>query len=165
MTSTDGGGGLRNGSVLGVAVALAVTLVACAIPGGGPVGVPGAAVAAAPAAAAVGSALDRAFDANIAEVEHFIDLGGRVADTVDGLLLLDADGAVARAELVALATHLADTLGVDPAIVDEAIAAAASVRPERATGLATGTAERDGLVLICTSAHGGITLGFDDRRV
>ncbi|WP_062466328.1 hypothetical protein [Demequina maris] len=161
MTGTDGGGGLRNGSVLGVAVALAVTLVACAIPGGGPVGVPGAA---APGVAAVGSALDRAFDANIAEVEHFIDLGGRVADTVDGLLLLDADGTDARTELVALATHLADTLGIDPAIVDEAIAAAGSGRPDRATGLATGTAERDGVVLICTSAHGGITLGFDDRR-
>ncbi|MDN4474363.1 hypothetical protein QQX09_00685 [Demequina sp. SYSU T00192] len=163
MTTTPDGTGIRSGSGIGVVVALAVVLAACAIPGAGAAPALEEGVVAAPVAA-VGTALDRAFDANIAEVERFIDLGGRVSDGPDGLLLLDASGELARTGLVALAAHLADSLDLDAGIVREAVAAAATAQPDAASGLATGTAERDGYVLICTASHGGITLAFDDHR-
>ncbi|WP_062520302.1 hypothetical protein [Demequina silvatica] len=163
MTATHDTASLRAGAGLGVAAAVMMTAGALLIPG--PVAATQARAAEPVTAAATDArALDRAIDANIAEVKYFIDLGGALDRSADGTVILDARGSAATTGLRQLAEDLAASLAIDPAVVEDAIAAAGGAPVDVATGLATGTARNGGVEVICTESHGGISLGFAPVR-
>ncbi|WP_062292399.1 hypothetical protein [Demequina phytophila] len=149
---------LRAGAGLGITAAVMMTAAALLIPG--PPSASRAHVADVDAMAVETLTLDQAIDANIAEIEYFIDLGGAFERGPDGMAILDAHGAAAIAGLRELGGDVATSLAMDPAVVADAIAAADGSPIDAATGLATGTARDAGYEVICTEAHGGITLGF-----
>ncbi|SEI82124.1 hypothetical protein [Demequina mangrovi] len=158
---------LWSGTGLAVIIALCVTVSAFAIDGAREVPA-GAALPANPIAeqrpAPAGELLGRALDANVAEVESFLDWGGRADYDGAGRLVLDAHGITGRMLETVLAADLARSMAVDPDLVAEAIAAAErDAVPEN--GIARGTASSDLITVICTESHDGMTLAFEDRSV
>ncbi|WP_062306557.1 hypothetical protein [Demequina subtropica] len=146
------------GSGIALVIALTVIVGAYAIHG------PGEASAAAGSGVGAGpvQTLDAALDANVAELEYFMELGGSLDDRTAGLMVLDAVGDAAVGELEDLARGIVRSLGADPAVVSEAIAEAES-EGVSADGVTTGVARDGELLVICSEAHGGMSIGLEAR--
>ncbi|WP_062517260.1 hypothetical protein [Demequina gelatinilytica] len=146
------GAGIWAGSGIAVVLALATTCGALLLHDAPVAAQPGAPDA---------SSLDAAFDANVAELEHFLDLGGRLDDRTEGLMVLDASGDAAVEELEVLARHIVASLGEDATLVSRAVAETGT--PGATEAPMTGTARSGHLLIICSEAHGGMSIGLAER--
>ncbi|WP_062386639.1 hypothetical protein [Demequina iriomotensis] len=151
---------IRTGIGLAIAGALAMTLGAFAMRDAEPAAAAAADVLGAPSEPATVT-LDAALDANVAKLEHFLDLGGTLDARTEGLVVLDTKAAGAERVLETLAADVVRALHADPALVTAAIADAGSSADGEV--LATGTAETADLLVICTRFHGGMSLALSER--